>query len=305
MPLLENKNLIDFFYKAYLCQNINSVSFRYGMKPYKVRALLSELDVFFNHSVFVKIKEKLVPTSFADDLFSKIDNMVHIPENYVRTILNEQVATGGVGSLIVSIACTPYIGSVIFPLIYKLDSTLGSSRVAIQHVDITPYNKFTKSLAICENIDVIFDEMPVIHPEFSYKKLLKEDMVILCSENHPRLSRAVTAKEFSSEVHAFLDTPDPEMSLMQKQLKEQFPEIRVGFTASSYLDIFSVVESTELVCVAPQFMYSRIQSSFKINSLSCCFNLIVRPVPLYMSYRNSLKDEEQLTEFYRGLHNIN
>lgn len=234
---------------------------------------IKKLRLLYNDVLFVRDKNLLVPTEFAKVLHTETVGILK--------------AQSGSQSLFVDtdrkrfiFACAPHIAATVIPLTYLLMQD--ATPFPLEHTALPASAENKADLLLSNQVDVIFDYIPIEHDDIYYKRLFKEDYVIVCRKDHPRLSDSISQKEFSQEKHAVLGCSYKFDNLVDEKNRDN-----ILFCSHYYLDLLAMVEVCELICIIPMNIYLKLHASFNIKSLKYNFKLNVKESNLYINY---LKD---------------
>jgi len=260
---------------AAISLNVSSSSITYAIK--KMRTIYSDV-------LFIRKNKQFTPTPFALTLHEKIQDLLHPTES--KTDLKPLP----VKRYPLVISSTDYVANNVIPLTFNLAKEQKITGIRIVPLPVSR-GAFSGSL-LDNSIDVIFDYEPIYHPEIMFRKLFKEEVCIICSKDHPRLSQWINLKNYAAETHAVLE----EQHLINEwgacEGDNLLPDINIGFCCNNYIDLLSVVEITEMICILPMSVFLKLNMSFAIKSLNHNFGPGFKEPDVYMSYRKNLHDEE-------------
>ncbi|RJT19675.1 LysR family transcriptional regulator [Buttiauxella izardii] len=245
-----------------------------------VSKTLQNMRELYNDPIFFRVSRQLEPTVFARSLHKRIQ--LKLKSNTARPDSSELIP----GSERLVISSAEHISPNIIPLTFHLakDEKINS----VIHVPLpdSPENDLLN-----KSVDVVFDYYPINHPDIIYKKLLKEELCIACSENHPRISHSMTQKEYLQESHALLKGKSPVIRMNDSKPGDSLIGKNVEFESGSYIDLLSVVEVSDLICIIPTSIFVKFSSVFMIKAPRYNFNLGFKAPMLYMSYRKNFQND--------------
>lgn len=264
--------------------NISSSSVTYAIK--KMRQIYSDV-------LFVRKNKQFTPTLFALSLHDKIQDMLNpaeIKEDY--TFVQSQQY-----SLVIS--STDYVANNIIPLTFNLAKEQNINGVRLVPLPAS-HGEFLDSL-LDKSIDVIFDYDPIYHQEVMFRKLFKEEVCIICSKDHPRLSQSINLKNYVAETHAVLEQQHLIKEWGTPEWENLLPGLNIGFCCNNYINLLSAVEVTEMIGIIPVSVFLKLNMSFSIKSLNHNFGPGFKEPDVYMNYRKNLRDEEGKKSIFKLL----
>lgn len=275
-------SMLRFFTKLYQYKSISLTAKALDLSSAMASTHLRKLRECFDDILFVRRNKSLLPTAFADSLYLHIHQGVAMVESGLETmsINSERQRSVIIGS-------TPYITSQVVPLIMQLKSQdLSLVDVGISHVVLPTTIESITSLLESSQADIILTYTPLNNNNMECKRLFSDSVEIICSKQHSSLTlNAITKAEYQNETHAVLDTLSPAIHNIKQMIETQFPNRKIGFSSSYYLDLLAVIEVSDMIGLVPQMLFSKMRNSFNIKSLSYNFTLGFRPPPLYVVFR--------------------
>ena len=239
-----------------------------------VHLAIRKLRVLYNDLLFIHDKKTMVPTAFAVMLHSEMQ------ASLCKAQRNSDLSNDEPDDLRFVFACESHIAAIVTPLAFL--SMQNGTPFPLVHQPLPSTVQAKMDNLLNNKADVILDYAPLEHEDIFSKRLFKEDYVIVCSNNHPRLLQSITHKEFCQEKHAVQTTP----SGTDTQTKFSNAHCAL-FSSHNYLDLLAIVEVSELICVVPLNIYLKLNLAFNIKTLSYNFKLNIQNTSLYINY---LKD---------------
>jgi len=279
---LVDLNLLRFFTQLYQYRSVSLTAKELEMSSAVVSANLRKLRDYFDDMLFVKKNKSFSPTPFADSLYLQIRQGMEMVEYGLETI---KVNSRRQRSVI--IGSTPYITSQVVPLIMQLKSQDANlADIGISHVLLPATIESMTSLLDCSQADIILTYTPINNNNVECWELFSDSVEIICSKQHWALTQnSITKGEYQNGTHAVLDTLSPAIHNIKQMIEAQFPNRKVGFSSSYYLDLLAVIEVSDMIGLVPQMLFSKMRTSFNIKSLSYNFTLGFRQPPLYVVFR--------------------
>lgn len=253
-------------------KSIAETALALNISQLRITRVINTLKVLYNDPLFIRKKGILIPSERAILLHNEIQVLLpEIDRVSLTTSDNHQIV----------IACSSHIAASAAPLLFQL--TKDTPYLTIKHLPLPVSTKDQMTMLCDKSVDIVFDYLPIGHADILFKKLYKEEFVVVCSKDHPRLTAMINLKEYLREFHAVLEGS----SSCHMNENANIDKIAVGFSSYSYLALLSVVEVSEMVCILPGDIYLKIKTSFNVKSLPYSFKIGIPKNTLYMSY---LKD---------------
>ncbi|WP_413530764.1 LysR substrate-binding domain-containing protein [Rahnella inusitata] len=275
-------NLLRCFTLLYQNKSIFLTAKQLELSSSMVSIHLRKLRFYFDDALFIRRKKLFLPTPFADSLYMKVS-----PGMALVASALERLNVSQAGQRLITIGSTPYITSQVVPLIMQLKSEDESlSDIGISHVELPSTIEAITLLLDSSKADIVLSYTPLNNIGLECRKLFTDSVEIICSKQHSCLTqKSITKAEYQNGTHAVLDTLSPAIHNIKQMVETQFPNRNIGFSSSYYLDLLAVVEISDMICLVPQMLFSKMRASFNIKSLSYNFSLGFRPPPLYVVFR--------------------
>jgi len=99
--------------------------------------------------------------------------------------------------------------------------------------------------------DLIISLFPIVNPAIICEKLSCEPLVLVCSENHPRLKGKITLNDALGEGFTFYSTPEKGALALQEEIEAVLPKRNIVFSSDSYMSIINIISQSELIGLMP------------------------------------------------------
>jgi DNA-binding transcriptional LysR family regulator len=122
-----------------------------------------------------------------------------------------------------------------------------------------------------------------------YHAVGKEDLVVICSQDHPRINKRLSLKQFSQEKHVLISTASQQKTRIDTLLNGQKVERKLLAKVSHFSSAAMVLESTDALCTVPAGMGEFLESRFAVK---CCpFPLPLPPIDKLLIWPTVLADD--------------
>ncbi|WP_434357050.1 transcriptional regulator LeuO [Parasalinivibrio latis] len=238
-------NLITVFDAVMQEQNITRAARNLGMSQPAVSNAVARLKVMFNDELFIRHGRGIQPTQRAKQLFGPIRQALQLIKNELPMSVFAPETSNRQFRLAIS---SPSDLRFAARILNKV------SGVA-PHIQMQLETEFDANLAQklrYQEIDFVIDYVKFEEAGFCSTEMFSDDLVVVVSENHPRITNSISAHEFSVEQHAVLYHPAG-VNGYAGSLYEA-GRYREAYHGNSLSNILYVVSQSELVCVAPRWL---------------------------------------------------
>ncbi|MCY9870339.1 transcriptional regulator LeuO [Vibrio barjaei] len=253
-------NLLPVFDAVMQEQNITRASKVLKMSQPAVSNAVARLKKLFDDELFMRQGRGIMPTQRARELFGPIRQCLQIIRNELPDFKFIPKTTERTFSL--------SIGS---PLDLRLSSSLMSrikeeapcSRVTVEScVDRMIFDRLK-----LQEIDFSIDYTKFELSEYSSHELFEDELVVIASKEHTRISEVVTKKQLEHEEHARISGIEGDVEFARAAYSEI--SVNVGYRAQNVLSLLKVVEETELVAIVPMWLLEMTNKLKDFQVLDC------------------------------------
>ncbi len=241
-------NLITVFDAVMQEQNITRAAQTLGMSQPAVSNAVSRLKVMFNDELFMRNGRGIKPTQRARQLFGPIRQAIQLIKNELPTsIFVPETSTRSFKLAI----CSPSDMRFVPHILNGISLIAPSITVQIE----TESDEDVISKLRYQEIDFIIDYMRFRESGFCSTEMFNDELVLVASKDHPRISNSVTMKELRKESHAVLKRKGDFYGYGEIFYRDAgFKEAYQGVSLSN---ILYVVSQSDLVAIAPRWIVEK------------------------------------------------
>lgn len=263
-------NLLTVFDAVMQEQNITRAAQSLGMSQPAVSNAVARLKVMFNDELFVRYGRGIQPTARAFQLFGSVRQALQLVQNELPGSGFEPVSSERVFTLCVCSPLDNYLTSVI---VNKVNAVAPNIHLIFK----ASLNTNTEHQLRYQEIEFVIGYEEFRRPEFSCVPLFKDEMVLVASNKHPRISGPLSETDVYQEEHAvvaldrFASFSLPWYSSVNKQA-------RIAYQGNAMVSVLNVVSQTNMVAIAPRWLANEYADKLglqllplplKVNSRTC------------------------------------
>ncbi|WP_325890911.1 transcriptional regulator LeuO [Grimontia sp. NTOU-MAR1] len=238
-------NLITVFDAVMQEQNITRAAQSLGMSQPAVSNAVSRLKVMFNDELFVRNGRGIKPTQRARQLFGPIRQAIQLIKNELPTSVFIPETSNRTFRLAI---CSPSDMRFVPQILNTISSVAPSVKVQVE----TEFDRDIARKLRYQEVDFVIDYLHFNESGFSSTEMFNDELVVVASKNHPRLTESITAKELASEAHAVLKRNGEMQGYAEALYRDG--RYREAYQGVSLSNILYVVSQSQLVAVAPRWM---------------------------------------------------
>lgn len=261
-------NLLTVFDAVMQEQNITRAAHSLGISQPAVSNAVARLKVMFNDELFVRYGRGIQPTARAYQLFGSVRQALQLVQNELPGSGFEPASSERVFHLCV---CSP-LDNILTSLIYNRVEKIAPN---IHVVFKSSLNQNTEHQLRYQETEFVIGYEEFRRPEFTSVSLFKDEMVLVASRKHPRISGPLLESDVYNEQHAVVSL-DRYASFSQPWYDTPDRQSCIAYQGMALISVLNVVSQTQLVAVAPRWLADEFAESLALQIL---------PLPLKLNSR--------------------
>lgn len=261
-------NLLTVFDAVMQEQNITRAAHTLGMSQPAVSNAVARLKVMFNDELFVRYGRGIQPTARAFQLFGSVRQALQLVQNELPGSGFEPTSSERVFNLCV---CSP-LDNILTSQIYNRVEQIAPN---IHVVFKASLNQNTEHQLRYQETEFVISYEEFRRPEFTSVPLFKDEMVLVASRKHPRISGPLLESNVYNEQHAVVSL-DRYASFSQPWYDTSDKQSSVAYQGMALISVLNVVSQTHLVAIAPRWLAEEFAESLDLQIL---------PLPLKLNSR--------------------
>jgi DNA-binding transcriptional LysR family regulator len=243
VPDLEPR-LLQVFLSIYESGSVSRAAEKLALTQPTVSFSLAKLRAHYGDALFVRVGQRMVPTSFAQEL----QPLAAQAANAWRVAAQRRLAfEAAQAERSFVIAMTDISQIVLLPrLLHALRAAAPGVRINARHI-----NEATAGELEAGSVDLAVGFMPQLFAGFYKQKLFDERYVCLASSTHPRIKGKLDRKAYTAERHVNVLPSGTGHQQFEKSLRAHGIARDIVLELPSFLGLGATVAQTELLGAAP------------------------------------------------------
>lgn len=261
-------NLLTVFDAVMQEQNITRAAQTLGMSQPAVSNAVARLKLMFNDELFVRYGRGIQPTARAYQLFASVRQALQLVQNELPGSEFDPLSSERVFHLCVCSPLDNYLTSLIFNRVKEIAPN-------ISLVFKSSLNQNTEHQLRYQEIEFVLGYEEFRRPEFSCIPVFKDEMVLVASRKHPRLSGPLKESDIYQEQHAVVSL-ERYASFSQPWYDTIDKQSCVAYQGMALISVLNVVAQTQMVAIAPRGLAEEFADKLDLQIL---------PLPLKLNSR--------------------
>lgn len=263
-------NLLTVFDAVMQEQNITRAAQILGMSQPAVSNAVSRLKVMFNDELFVRYGRGIQPTARAYQLFGSVRQALQLVQNELPGAGFEPFSSERIFNLCV---CSPLDNRLTSMIINKVSEMAPGIHLAFK----SSLNQNTEHQLRYQELEFVIGYEEFRRPEFACVPLFHDEMVLVASANHPRITGPMKESDIYREEHAVVSL-DRYASFSLPWYDTTEKQARIAYQGMALISVLNVVSQTQLVAVTPRWLAEAFTEKLdlqilplpmKVNSRTC------------------------------------
>lgn len=261
-------NLLTVFDVVMQEQNITRAAMHLQMSQPAVSNAVARLKVMFDDELFVRYGRGIQPTARAFQLYGSVRQALQLIQNELPGAGFEPINSARVFNLCVCSPLDNYLTSVIYNRVEEMAPN-------IHLVFKSSLNHNTEHQLRYQETEFVIGYEEFRRPEFSCIPLFKDEMVLVASKKHPRLTGPLRESDVYNEEHAVVAL-DRYASFSQAWYDTPEKQRCIAYQGMALISVLNVVSQTHLVAIAPRWLADEYADKLELQIL---------PLPLKLNSR--------------------
>lgn len=249
-------------------QHITRAAHVLGMSQPAVSNAVARLKVMFNDELFVRYGRGIQPTVRAYQLFGPIRQALQLVQNELPGAGFEPLSSERVFHLCVCSPVDNYLTSIIYNKVEEIAPN-------IQLVFKSSLNQNIEHQLRYQEVEFVIGYEAFHRQNFSSIPLFNDEMVLVASQNHPRLGELLTESDVWREGHAVV-VLDRYASFSQPWYDSSEKQACISYQGMAMTSVLNIVSQTHLVAIAPRWLANEYKEKMQ---------LAILPLPLSLNNR--------------------
>lgn len=261
-------NLLTVFDAVMQVKNITRAAHMLHMSQPAVSNAVARLKIMFQDELFVRAGRGIQPTSRAYQLFDSVRQALQL----IQCELPGEAFDPASSERIFNLCVYSPLDTLLTSLIYN------QVRAVAPNIHLSfksSVNQNTEHQLRCQQTDFILGYDEYRRQSLTSVALYQDDMVLVASQNHPRLELLTTENAIYQEQHAVVCLGNG-TSFSEPWYNTHEKQAVVAYQGMAMTSVLNVVSQTQMVAIAPRWLVEEQAESLSLTFLS---------LPLYINKR--------------------
>lgn len=237
--------LLQLFDAIHRLKNLSRAAESMGLTQPAVSLALGKLRAHFDDPLFVRTARGMEPTACA----AALHDLIRVSINALQATLDFQLDFKPQESTRSFGICMTDVGQIV--LLPGLLNVLRTQAPGVR-VDVTSITEDTPRALESGDLDLAVGFMPNIDGRFYQQVLFDEEFACLARNDHPRIGRRLSLRQFQQEQHVVVKTSGTGHLVVDKAIQAFGLRRRIAVQIPNFIGVATVVGATDYLCTLPQ-----------------------------------------------------
>lgn len=280
-------NLLVIFECIYQHLSISKAAETLYITPSAVSQSLQRLRNQLNDPLFIRSGKGITPTTVGVNLHHHLEQNLNQLEQTINIMNASSLQKNFV---------------VYSPQILTTENLLSPLKLLMRHHnyqielhDMLLTADSAEELLAYRKADLIFSMAPVNNRSMVCVPYATYSMIMICSQDHPRMNDVVTQEELQEEKFTVFLSNETGMKNYQSTVERVHAERNIGFRCDSIFTLLAMISASHLLGYVPEVLYEKYKDILRLKKLDAPFTL--PPLDVYMIYNRSALNSAVFSTF--------
>ncbi|WP_157135221.1 transcriptional regulator LeuO [Serratia sp. M24T3] len=275
-------NLLTVFDAVMQLQNITRAARMLGMSQPAVSNAVSRLKNMFSDELFVRSGRGIEPTARAHQLYGPIRQALQLVTNELPGLCFDPQTSRRQFAITISSPLDLLLAPKILGVLKQ------HSRSVTLNIGSLISDNIENQLRYQE-LEFVIDYRSIDRADYYNQKLFEDELVLISSNNHPRIQQQASQSYYFKEKHAVVRLNGPSSFSFPYYNKPETHK-RVCYQGASLFSVMEIVSQTEMIAVVPKWLAQ--QSAERLNLKIDRLPWINNKITSYLSWHESASKDK-------------
>ncbi|EKI0252633.1 LysR family transcriptional regulator [Enterobacter asburiae] len=280
-------NLLVIFECIYQHLSISKAAETLYITPSAVSQSLQRLRNQLSDPLFIRSGKGITPTTVGVNLHHHLEQNL----NQLEQTINIMNASALQKNFVVYSPQILTTENLLSPL--KLLMRNHNFKIELHDMLLTADS--AEDLLAYRKADLIFSMAPVSNRSMICIPYATYPMLMVCSQDHPRMKEGVTMAELDEEKFTIFLSEEPGVKNYQSLAEKVHAERNVVFRCDSVFTILAMISASHLIGYVPEVLYEKYKDVLRLKKLDAPFTL--PPLDVFMIYNRSALNSSVFSTF--------
>ncbi|MEH0886104.1 LysR family transcriptional regulator [Enterobacter sp. UNJFSC 003] len=280
-------NLLVIFECIYQHLSISRAAETLYITPSAVSQSLQRLRNQLNDPLFIRSGKGITPTTVGVNLHLHLEQNLNQLEQTINIMHGSSLKKNFV---------------IYCPQVLTTDNLLNPMKLLMREHnyevelhDMLLSSDSAEDLLAYRKADLIFSIAPISNRSMVCAPYTRFDMILVCSQDHPRMKDSATMEELQEEKFTIFMSDEAGVKSYQSKTEEVHADRTIGFRCDSLFSIMTMISASHLVGYVPGVLYEKYRDVLRLKKIDAPFTL--PHMEVFMIYNRSALNSSVFSKF--------
>jgi len=280
-------NLLVIFECIYQHLSISKAAETLFITPSAVSQSLQRLRNQLNDPLFIRSGKGITPTTVGVNLHHHLEQNLNQLEQTINIMHGSELKKNFI------IYCPQALTTDNF--LYPMRLLMGEHNYEVELHDMLLSADSAEDLLAYRKADLIFSMAPVNNRSMVCVPYAQNKIILVCSQDHPRMKDAATMEELQEEKFTLLLSGEAGVKKYQSIAEQLHANKNIGFRCDSLLTILAMISTSDLVGFLPELLFEKYKDALRLKKIDIPYTLPITDV--FMIYNRSALNSQVFSTF--------
>lgn len=280
-------NLLVIFECIYQHLSISKAAETLFITPSAVSQSLQRLRNQLNDPLFIRSGKGITPTTVGTNLHHNLEQNLNQLEQTINIMHGSELKKNFI------VYCPQALTSNNF--LYPMKLLMREHNYEIELHDMLLSANSAEDLLAYRKADLIFSMAPVNNRSMICVPYAQYKVILVCSQDHPRIKDTATVEELQKEKFTFFLSNEPGIKTYQSKIEHIYANKTISFRCDSLSSIITMISASHLVGYVPEVLYEKYKDVLRLKKIDGPYTLPITEV--FMIYNRSALNSSVFSAF--------
>lgn len=284
-------NLLVIFECIYQHLSISKAAETLYITPSAVSQSLQRLRNQLNDPLFIRSGKGITPTTVGTNLHHHLEQNLNQLEQTINIMHGSELKKNFV-------IYGPQILSTEH-LLNPMKLLMREHNYEVELHDMLLTADSAEDLLAYRKADLIFSVAPISNRSMVCVPYARYDVVMVCSQDHPRINGAITMEALMQEKFSYYMTNEPGVKDYRTKAEQVIFNRTIGFRCDSLFTMITMISASHLIGYVPEIIFEKYRDVLRLKKVEA--SIVLPQLEIFLVYNRSALNSSIFTKFIQQI----
>jgi len=284
-------NLLVIFECIYQHLSISKAAETLYITPSAVSQSLQRLRNQLNDPLFIRSGKGITPTTVGTNLHHHLEQNLNQLEQTINIMHGSELKKNFV-------IYGPQILSTEH-LLNPMKLLMREHNYEVELHDMLLTADSAEDLLAYRKADLIFSVAPISNRSMVCVPYARYDVVMVCSQDHPRINGAIAMEALMQEKFSYYMTDEPGVKDYRTKAEQVIFNRTIGFRCDSLFTMITMISASHLIGYVPEIIFEKYRDVLRLKKVEA--SIVLPQLEIFLVYNRSALNSSIFTKFIQQI----